>query len=287
VQGFVVSETKYAWGAAIPVPGLAALNAGGNAVMSSLSCWSAGDCVAGGSYQSSTSLSDLTGSYPVQAFVVSERFGVWHAAEEVPGTSVLNSATDAQVNSVSCAPGGYCAAGGFYEFNTGGPWYPAPFVASAKNGRWASAQIPPLTKALTDGFYQPIVALSCPQAASCTAIGYEWELGPGNVSGQWQAWSVTQKNGVWGSAEALPDLGMLSLLSCSSAGNCAATSGPSVAAESNGRWGKPEEVPGLAALDRGGNAAISSISCPSATHCVAVGYYTDSKGHAQAFVGGT
>ena len=68
-----------------------------------MSCASAGNCAAGGSY-----------SNRGQAFVVSEVNGTWHAAIEVPGTAALNQGGDAAVNSVSCAMAGNCAADGFY-----------------------------------------------------------------------------------------------------------------------------------------------------------------------------
>ena len=54
--------------------------------------------------------------------------------------------------------------------------------------------------------------------------------------------------------------------------------------ERNGTWGNAVEVPGLGALNKGGHAAVSSVSCPSAGHCVAGGYYTDRSRHQQAFV---
>jgi hypothetical protein len=41
----------------------------------------------------------------------------------------------------------------------------------------------------------------------------------------------------------------------------------------SGTWGTAEEVPGTAALNTGGNAAVQSISCPSAGNCGAGGYY--------------
>jgi len=47
-QGFVVSQRRGRWGTAIEVPGLGALNKGGNAVVLSVSCASAGNCAAGG-----------------------------------------------------------------------------------------------------------------------------------------------------------------------------------------------------------------------------------------------
>jgi hypothetical protein len=39
-----------------------------------------------------------------------------------------------------------------------------------------------------------------------------------------------------------------------------------------------------AALNRGGNAGVSSVSCASAGNCSAGGFYKDSSGHQQAFV---
>jgi hypothetical protein len=63
-QGFVVSQSSGQWGTAIEVPGLGALNAGGSAGVNSVSCASAGNCSAGGSYQESLPHE--------QGFVVSE-----------------------------------------------------------------------------------------------------------------------------------------------------------------------------------------------------------------------
>jgi hypothetical protein len=51
-------------GNAIEVPGLGALNAGGDAIVNSVSCAAAGNCAAGGSYKD--------GSGHIQAFVVSQ-----------------------------------------------------------------------------------------------------------------------------------------------------------------------------------------------------------------------
>jgi len=44
------------------------------------------------------------------------------------------------------------------------------------------------------------------------------------------------------------------------------------------------EVPGTATLNKGRNALVESVSCPSAGNCGAGGSYTDSNGHLQAFV---
>src|ERR1022692_3791839 len=49
-------------------------------------------------------------------------------------------------------------------------------------------------------------------------------------------------------------------------------------------WGAAEEVLGTAALNQGGSAQTRSVSCASAGHCSAGGYYTDGSAHQQAFV---
>ena len=100
-----------AWGQAIEVPGLGALNAGGHALVSSVSCASAGSCTAGGGY------TDHHGRF--QAFVASQRNGRWGTAIEVPGTAALNAGGEAQVNSVSCNQPGPCTAGGSYKHSHG------------------------------------------------------------------------------------------------------------------------------------------------------------------------
>src|SRR5260370_39886191 len=101
------------WRMAIEVPGLGSLNKGGEVTLSSVSCGSAGNCAAGGSYRDRSEHS--------QAFVVSERNGRWGRAIEVPGSGALNAGAvvgGAGVNSVSCASAGNCAAGG--DYSTGG-----------------------------------------------------------------------------------------------------------------------------------------------------------------------
>ena len=80
----MVSEVNGTWRTAQEVPGTAALNAGGDAEITSVSCASAGNCSAGGSYTDS--------SGHLQAFVVSEVNGTWRTAKEVPGTAALNRA---------------------------------------------------------------------------------------------------------------------------------------------------------------------------------------------------
>jgi hypothetical protein len=94
------------WGRAIEVPGLAALNKGGDADVRDVSCPSPGNCTAVGSYKD--------GRRHQQGFAVAEKNGRWSKAIKVPGLAVLNKGGDAEASSVSCASPGSCAAGGSY-----------------------------------------------------------------------------------------------------------------------------------------------------------------------------
>jgi hypothetical protein len=89
---------------------LVALNTNEDAEISSVSCASAGNCAAGGYYDS---------GFTPQAFVVDEAGGSWGTAKEVPGLAALTLNTGSAVNSVSCASAGNCAAGGYYWGSSG------------------------------------------------------------------------------------------------------------------------------------------------------------------------
>jgi Peptidase A4 family len=283
-QAFVVSQVNGIWGKAEEVPGTAVLNTGGAGV-DSVSCASAGNCSAGGYY-------DDDGSGHDQAFVVSQVNGTWGKAEEVPGTAALNTGNAALVNSVSCASAGNCSAGGNY---TDGSGHNQAFVVSQVNGTWGKAEEVPGTAVLNTGD-ATVYSVSCSSAGNCSAGGY-YVNGPG----RYQAFVVSQVNGTWGTAEEVPGTAALNTgnaavvnsVSCASAGNCSAggyytdSSGHNqafVVSEVNGIWGTAEEVPGTAALNKGGNAVVNSVSCASAGNCSAGGYYVDGSGYIQAFV---
>ena len=216
VQAFVASEKNGTWGSAIEVPGTAALNRDGAASVESVSCPSAGDCVAGGHYFDSSDRG--------QAFVASESHGTWRTATEVPGSGHLNTAGRAGVDSVSCASAGNCAAGGFYY--NGGVREQA-FVVSEKNGTWGSAIEVPGTAKLNQGASAQVDSVSCGSAGNCAAAGsYSLSQGPLHP----QAFVVSETKGTWGRAIEVPGLAKLNQgeaaetesVSCPSAGRCAA-----------------------------------------------------------------
>ena len=165
-----------AWGTAREVTGLAALNQGGFANITSVSCASAGNCTAGGSY------TDSSGGG--QAFVVSETNGTWGTAKEVPGLAALNQGGSALITSVSCARAGTCAAGGSYTDSSGGQ---QAFVVTQANGSWGTAQEVPGTAALNQAGAADTISVSCTPAGTCSAGGIYTDS-----SGHHQAFVVTK-----------------------------------------------------------------------------------------------
>jgi hypothetical protein len=162
--GVAAAASGGTWGTAREMPGTAALDQGLPAEALSVSCASAGNCSAGGTY------ADVPDSS--QAFVASEVNGTWQKAREVAGT--LNQGRAAVVNSVSCASAGNCAAGGSYSDGSVSATEQA-FVASEVNGTWQKAIEVPGTAALNQGGEAAVNSVSCAMAGNCAAVGYYFD----------------------------------------------------------------------------------------------------------------
>jgi hypothetical protein len=123
-QAFVATWRKGKWKKAEEVPGLAKLNKDGAVYPGSLSCATAGNCVAAGAY--------LDGSGHFQVFEVIQRAGTWRTAVEVPGAAKLNVDGEADVYQVARASPGNCALAGYYRDKTG---HFGPFTADVHSWR--------------------------------------------------------------------------------------------------------------------------------------------------------
>jgi len=159
-QAFTATMANGKWGRAVQVPGSAAMNKGGFAQLNSVSCPTAGNCSAGGSYAPSKT--------STQPFVVTERNGTWGKAAEVPGTATLNTGKDMSVGMVSCVSPGVCSATG--DFRTSkhsqGVW-----AASQNGGRWGHADTIPGLSHLAAGGQAEVNGLSCATSGSCGLVG--------------------------------------------------------------------------------------------------------------------
>ena len=283
------------WGTAAEIPGSNRLNHGGQATIGTVSCASAANCGAGGSYTSGFSSTAPI----VQAFVVNKTANVWRMAQEVPGTAALNTGGNAKINSVSCPAPGDCSAGGYYTDASSG--HQQPLVVTETSGTWGNAEEVPGSAALNAGGPGAVIlSVSCAAAGDCSAGGYY-----SDASGHEQAFVVTQTNGTWGRAKEIPGTGALNAggsarvdsISCGAPGDCStagqyasktvdgiSTVQAFVVNETGGTWRTAEEVPGTAALNAGGYATVNSVSCPSAGNCSAGGSYTAATPATQAFV---
>jgi hypothetical protein len=275
------------WLALPAVPGLAALNAGGNAAVTAVSCPSAGNCAAGGYYTDS--------SANQQAFVITEKKGTWGKAGRVAGK--LNTGGHAQVNALSCASAGNCVAVGQYFRYVAPVASTQAFEATEKNGTWASAAEVPGTGTLNADGLAIANAVSCAPAGgplNC-ALGGRFQ----DKHGHAQAFIDLLKRGAWQKASAIATAhnrggyAQVSTISCPAAGNCAAggyyltAPGTSqkyqafLATLESYTWQPVEEVPGTQVLNKGMTARVNTVSCPSIGFCAAGGFTSD--GH----LGGT
>lgn len=207
----------------------------------------------------------------------------WGSAIAVPG---LSGASSAGTEAISCGGAGTCAAGGFFVDGTG---YPQPFVADETSGTWHNAiKVPGIEAIYQDS--ARVTAVSCASAGNCAAAGIYY-----NGSAQ-QAFVVDEKSGTWGNAIGVAGTAILNfgsfpvtVISCATAGNCAAGGAYTDASnntqvfvvnEKNGVWGTAIPVPGSVTLNVGGLASLTSISCGGAGNCTAGGQYLSGSYHA-------
>jgi hypothetical protein len=273
------------WGKAQVLPGPGGVPF---APIYAMSCASAGNCGAGGSYSVGTT---------EQAYVVDQTDGTWGKAEEVPGTAKLNTGGLAIVGAVSCASAGNCSAGG--EYAVSNPNDEQAFVVNETDGTWGKAEEVPGTATLNAGDEAQVFSVSCASAGKCSGGGIYL-----NASGSDQAFIVNETDGTWGKAEEVPGTGALNTggnaaiesVSCRSAGSCSAVGNYSdtagrgedqafVVGEKDGIWGKAVAVPGMSTLNEDGIAYVNSVSCGSTGNCSAIG--TEWNGNTnvdQAFV---
>jgi hypothetical protein len=205
-----VDESNGTWGTAIQVPGLETLNVGLIGTFVAISCGSAGNCSAGGSY--------TDGLANAQAFVVGDTNGTWGDAVEVPGTSSLN-VNAAIVDSISCPSPGNCGATGIYTTAT----LSEDFVVSETSGTWGTAVELPGSSLFVGGAAISTNPISCSSAGNCSSGGAYVD-----TLGKFQAYVVTEKSGTWGSALEVPGSealntaggGQITAISCSPDSGC-------------------------------------------------------------------
>jgi hypothetical protein len=158
---FVANERNGTWHTAVALGGPAVSGTPFYTDIYSVSCPSAGSCVAVGG---TNGYCCNAGNVYDQAFVATQAKGVWGPANLLPGRWARGWAY-----SVSCPSAGNCGVGGVFQYYNG-LGNPQAFVASETNGHWATAEPVPGMGTLA-GFGGWVNSVSCPSAGHCTAAG--------------------------------------------------------------------------------------------------------------------
>ena len=269
-------------------------NAGANPdeVISSLSCPSAGNCTAVGSYQ------DTSGK--TQGLLATESGGYWSAASEAPlPTNAYAVNPNVSLTSVSCATAANCTAVGSYLDVNG---LTQGLRLTETGGSWTQKKevIHPQGVSVSTNPHINLTFVSCATATNCLVGGTYTDS-----SGYPQGLLETEINGLWSTTGAMASLPSgaaaephvaITSGSCGAAGTCVAVgtylNGSNeqeglllTGTDGGGTWTFTASAAGLP----GGAAAspsvsLNSVSCPAAGACVAVGSYEDASQHPQGLL---
>src|SRR5271165_543193 len=280
-QGLFDALASGSWSAtAAPLPGDAAANPAVHP--NAVSCPAAGACVVAGTYTSST------GTAAVLDTLAS---GTW-SGTRAPVPSGAGTGNQA-LKGVACTSSTSCVAVGSYPDAANRT---TALIDTLASGTWTAAVGPEPANAGTDGGGTQSSSLNqvaCPVAGSCVAVGnYEdasaflWGLIDTLSSGAWSATAGPEPANA-GTEGAGTQSASLSSAACASSTACAATgtyrdTNPRteglIDVLSSGTW-SGTEAPLPASPPADPDISVQSISCTSATWCVAVGFTEDGAAH--------
>lgn len=303
-QGLLVTEAGGRWQQAVEAqaPAGAAVQPfrladGGGLV--AVSCPATGDCTAVGRYTDSRRTD--------HGVLLSERRGHW--SRGVPLRLPADAITPPRPKSgtvnllgladVSCSSVGNCVAVGNYETNAE-VW--EPMVVAERHGSWSQAVRAPLPAgAPVEGQNAVLLSVTCNHAGRCSAVG-EYVDPAGHqqtllVSGSGESWTTVPAPSPPSDAAPDPDI-IPSSIACASPGECAAVgtylnplqnSLGVLLNESAGRWAgssgavlPSDAAPAGTAGDQ--TVVLSSVACPQAGSCTAVGWYFDNYENGQGLL---
>ena len=307
-QGLLVTQTGGRWQRAVEAQAPAGasvepfkLSNGGGLV--GISCPAPGDCTAIGRY--------TDGHKTDHGVLLSELHGRWSRGMRL--RLPLNAITPPKPKSstvnlvglagIACSSVGNCVAVGNYETNAE-VW--EPLVVVEHHGRWSRAIEAPLPAgAPVAGQNAVLLTVTCNHAGLCSAAG-EYVDPSGHQQSLLVSGSGSSSGGSWVAAptpdapsDANSDPNIIpSSISCSNTGQCAAVgtyinplqnSLGLLLDEAGGQWagGTGATLPSNAAPagtvgDQ--TVVLSSVACPQAGSCTAVGWYFDNYENGQGLL---
>jgi hypothetical protein len=264
----------------------------------SISCQAAGECTATGSYENQA-LENV-------GLLLTERAGGWGpgAQPALPADENFGSNPLIGLSSLSCPSPGDCTVVGGYFDNARNQ---QGLILNEHDGKWLrglEAPLPPdagPNPQHGDGAEMPLKSVSCPAAEACAAVGFYRDQGDNlhtlllsETAGKWSASEPRYPADAAGGADA----GGLGSIVCTSPRNCVAAGGyvtgtnpdgnykgkPLLVYERRGIWqhGLTVELPEDAADASG--SGLTSVTCPPAGPCLAVGSYVDASGGEQGLL---
>jgi hypothetical protein len=286
---YALSEVAGHWTGAVAIALPAGTNFNPFGLLDQVSCASAGNCSAAGSY---IDQNDVT-----HALVVSEVAGTWRAGMSLAPPTNASAFAGTSLSEISCASAGDCAVAGTYNVSGGAV---EMLVANETNATWSHTSeiaLPASAAASPHVLLYGFGGVTCPSPGNC-ASGGQFQ----DKSGDYQGFLVNEISGHWqtateltlpaGAVQAGKNGGVVAL-SCFSAGNCTAgaayedSSGnyqALVANEINHTWVTTTKITLPAGSTTVGQAGgIYAVDCQRTGVCDAVGSYETSSGNYLGF----
>lgn len=249
-----------------------------------VSCPAAGACVAVG-YESEDDAGphQPESTYPV---VAAEDAGAWGSVQQVSApVSPSLPYEDAWLTAVQCFSGGDCVAVG----DSAEGQQVQPFELTEAGGSWSPPTMLTDAPLLFGGAGAQVTSLSCSDASDCTATGFDADQTSSHAQEN-ATFAWTETAGTWATPTQIgtTDGFRGESVACSAAGNCLVVgaggyeqggwiSRPAYALEVDGTW-SPVRVLALPSLyPDPTSGAFTTVSCPSATLCVAGGQFDTSS----------
>lgn len=284
-------ETSGAWSTEkAPLPGDADTSNQDN-TLDAVTCTTASDCVAVGSYVNTSPSSTCTDKDCLQALIDVESSGTWSAVEApLPPDATASPQNGDSLASVTCTSTANCVAVGSYVDTAANS---EALLDIETSSTWAAVPAPLPGDATATPNTDAFSSVTCVSEGNCVAVG-QYDNTLENPEGLID----TETSGSWTSATApvpgnadaaLPDV-LLSSVSCSSLTTCVAVGSYEIPpirnlspdalldAEVGGVW-----MAGTVALPGDASTAqpysdLSDVTCVSAWDCVAVGLYVNTAG---------
>jgi len=259
-----------------------------------LSCVSAGNCVAGGSYNNASGKEN--------ALILNEVKGTWTTRTTLRAPAGAASAPNVTIYGLSCSTLGNCAVVGSYQDSAGEG---QGFVANEVNKSWGrAAEVALPTNAGSAAQNALVRSVVCSSAKNCSAVGTYFDAKtPANSLG----FDLSEVNGTWKVAQEIsfsstpnanPFL-TIGQIACTSTGNCTGVgsfidaNGVSqglLVNQVKGVWSPGVALTLPANASAYADASLSEVACSSGA-CTVFGTYLTNTGALEALsasnVGGT